>query len=123
MEYDLFVELVSQRAAVAHDRARALTYASLGTLAQRIRGGEARDLAEQLPAELQPSLSEADEPAEEFDVGDFVRRVAEGAGVEENAAREGARAVLMTLREAVSEGEWKQVMAQLSGDYSELTGR
>lgn len=122
MEYDRFVELVAQRADVARDRARALTYASLETLGKRISSGEARDLAGQLPAELQPSLAETDEPAEEFGADDFVRRVAEGAGVEEDAARNGARAVLVTLREAVSEGEWKQVTAQLSGDYGGLTG-
>ena len=122
MEYDRFVELVAQRADVAHERARALTYASLGTLGTRISSGEARDLAGQLPAELQPGLSGTNEPAEEFNAGDFVRRVAEGAGVAEDAARAGARAVLVTLREAVSEGEWKQVTAQLSEDYGELIG-
>jgi uncharacterized protein (DUF2267 family) len=123
MQFDQFVDLVAKRASVAPSRAQALTYAALRILAGRISRGEARDLAAQLPAELAPMLSEfVEESAEDFDVDEFIRRLAKRAGVEEEVAREGARAVLSTLREAVSPGEWAQVTAQLSADYNQLVG-
>ncbi|MCU1541179.1 MAG: hypothetical protein JWM01_2126 [Arthrobacter sp.] len=123
MQFDQFVDLVAKRANVPPSRAQTLTYDALRTLAERISGGEARDLAAQLPAELQPMLSElVEETAEDFDVDEFVRRVAERASVDGEVAREAARAVMLTLREAVTPGEWDEVTAQLSADYSELVG-
>lgn len=122
MQFDQFVESVAQRGKVPRGLAQALTYASLQTLGQRISGGEAEDLASQLPAELQPSLLEADQAAEDFDAEDFARRVAEQVSVATDTARDGARAVLETLREAVSPGEWDRVTAQLSEDYRALVG-
>jgi uncharacterized protein (DUF2267 family) len=123
MQFDQFVDLVAKRANVPPSGAQTLTYDTLRTLAERISGGEARDLAAQLPAELQPMLSElVEETAEDFDVDEFVRRVAERASVDGEVAREAARAVMLTLREAVSPGEWDEVTAQLSADYSELVG-
>jgi uncharacterized protein (DUF2267 family) len=123
MKFDPFVDLVAQRANVARDRAQALTDATFRTLAERISGGEARDLAAQLPEELKPGLTGAEETAEPFAVDEFVRRVAERAGVDEETAREGARAVMVTVREAVTTGEWAEVTSQLPGDYSELVGQ
>ncbi|MDQ1622048.1 MAG: hypothetical protein QOH19_466 [Actinomycetota bacterium] len=123
MQFDQFVDLVAKRANVAPSRAQALTYATLRTLAERISGGEARDLAAQLPAELKPMLSElVEETAEDFDVDEFVRRVAERASVDGEVAREAARAMMLTLREAVAPGEWDEVTAQLSADYNDLVG-
>jgi uncharacterized protein (DUF2267 family) len=122
MQFDQFVGLVAERANVAPSRAPALTYSALMTLAERISGGEARDLAAQLPAELQPMVSETEETAEDFDADEFVRRFAERASVDGKAAREAARAVMLTLREAVSPGEWDEVKAQLSKDYNDLLG-
>ncbi|MCU1512469.1 MAG: hypothetical protein JWO34_2309 [Arthrobacter sp.] len=123
MQFDQFVDLVAKRANVPPSRAQTLTYDALRTLAERISGGEARDLAAQLPAELQPMLSElVAATAEDFAVDEFVRRVAERASVDGDVAREAARAVMLTLREAVTPGEWDEVTAQLSADYSELVG-
>jgi uncharacterized protein (DUF2267 family) len=122
MDFDDFLNLVANRADVGWDRAQALTDATLRTLAERISGGEAKDLAAQLPTELQPSLSGAEETAEVFPVDEFVRRVAERAGVEEDAALNGARVVMVTVREAVTSGEWDDVLAQLPKHYSDLLG-
>jgi uncharacterized protein (DUF2267 family) len=122
MKFDQFVDLVAQRANVPRDRAQALTDATLRTLAERITGGEARDLAAQLPEELKPSLSGAAETAEAFSRKEFVRRVAERASLDEDAARDGARAVMVTLREAVTTGEWDDITSQLPEDFNELVG-
>jgi uncharacterized protein (DUF2267 family) len=122
MDFDDFLSLIANRADVGWDRAQALTDATLRTLAERISGGEAKDLAAQLPTELQPGLSGAEETAEVFPVDEFIRRVAERAGLEEDAALNGARAVMVTVREAVTSGEWDDVLAQLPKHYSDLLG-
>ena len=122
IQFDQFVDLVAQRANLDRDRARALTDATLKTLSERITGGEARDLAAQLPKELKASLDSAQEPAEAYSVDEFVRRVAERTGLDENAARDGARVVMVTIREAVAGGEWDDITSQLPTEYSELTG-
>ncbi|HET6268992.1 MAG TPA: DUF2267 domain-containing protein [Arthrobacter sp.] len=123
MDFEQFVNLVANRADVAGwDRAQALINGTLRTLAERISGGEARDLAAQLPEEFKPSLSDAEETAETFTVDEFVRRVAERAGVGDDTALKGARAVMATVRDAVTSGEWDDIIAQLPKHYSELIG-
>jgi uncharacterized protein (DUF2267 family) len=114
MDFEQFVNLVANRADVAGwDRTQALINGTLRTLAERISGGEARDLAAQLPEEFKPSLSDAEETAETFTVDEFVRRVAERAGVGDDTALKGARAVMATVRDAVTSGEWDDIIAQL----------
>ncbi|MET1022272.1 MAG: DUF2267 domain-containing protein [Arthrobacter sp.] len=123
MDFEQFVHLVANRAdVVGWDRAQALINGTLRTLAERISGGEARDLAAQLPEEFKPSLTDAEETVETFTVDEFVRRVAERAGVDEDTALKGARAVMATVRDAVTSSEWDDVIAQLPKQYRELIG-
>jgi uncharacterized protein (DUF2267 family) len=122
MKQDEFVTKVGQRADASLQIAEALTAATLQTLAERISGGEAEDLAAQLPAELKPHLTGADEPAQAFSAEEFVRRVAERAGTDPGRARAGVRAVFTTLREAVTTGEIDDITAQLPKDFQELVG-
>jgi uncharacterized protein (DUF2267 family) len=122
MKHDEFLTKVGQRADVSLETAESLTAATLRTLAERISGGEARDLAAQLHSALKPYLSSAPEPAESFGAEEFVRRVAERAGVDEDKARAGIQAVFSTVREAVTGGEIDDIRAQLSRDYDQLIG-
>jgi uncharacterized protein (DUF2267 family) len=122
MEQDEFVTKVGQRAGVSLEVAAALTAATLQTLAERVSGGEAEDLAAQLPAELKPHLTGADEPAQPFGAEEFIRRVADRAGTDPDRARAGVRAVFTTLREAVTLGEVDDISAQLPQDFQELVG-
>jgi hypothetical protein len=62
VKYDEFITKVGGRADVSLEAADALTAATLQTLAERISGGEAADLAAQLPRELQGHLTGAEEP-------------------------------------------------------------
>jgi uncharacterized protein (DUF2267 family) len=57
-----------------------------------------------------------------FDVEEFVRRVAERGNVTREEARTGGAAVLTTLREAVTPGEFDGVASQLPSDYRMLIG-
>lgn len=122
MNYDTFVDQVAQRAGVSSARAVELSRATLETLAERLTGGEALDLAAQLPKPLQLLLrkSPSTEHAERFGAAEYVARVGQRADVDQAAARAAIRAVFVTLREAVSGGEFDDVVTQLPRDYRDL---
>jgi uncharacterized protein (DUF2267 family) len=122
MDQDEFMTKVGQRAGVSLENADALTSATLMTLAERISGGEAEDLAAQLPTELKALLMGADEPAQTFSAEEFIRRVADRAGTDSEQATAGVRAVFTTLREAVTPGELDDITAQLPNDFQGLVG-
>ncbi len=122
MKYDEFITKVAGRADVSFETAEALTAATLQTLAERISGGEAAQLATYLPEELRPHLTGAEEPAQRFGSEAFVRRVAERAGTDPERAEAGIRAVLATLREETPREELKDVLTQLPKDYARLVG-
>ncbi|MEV1333863.1 DUF2267 domain-containing protein [Micromonospora costi] len=119
MDYDTFIDQVARRTRTSAERAAALTTAALETLAERLTGGEVLDLAAQVPRPLQDVLkpSPRTEWAERFGAAEFVARVGQRAGVDENTARDGARAVFTTLREAITAGEFDDVVSQLPRDY------
>jgi uncharacterized protein (DUF2267 family) len=132
VDHDQFIELVRKRAGVPASRrlddmpltdtemAEILTRATLYVLAQRISGGEARDIARQLPPDLDQALQPEREKAEPFDLEVFIQRVADRALVDFDAARVGVRAVFQTLREAVTGDEFEDVLAQLPPEYTQL---
>jgi uncharacterized protein (DUF2267 family) len=120
VDYRRFTTAVAQRAGVPFEAAEDLERAVLRVLARRISGGEARDLAAQLPAPLQASLIPPDEPAHAFDLEEFVRRVMGDAGVPAEQARAAVAAVFATLRDAVTPGEFEDVLAQLPKEYREV---
>jgi uncharacterized protein (DUF2267 family) len=92
----------------------------LETLAERITGGEARDIAVFLPKELRGILESALEPAEGFGLEEFLRRVADREGVDERTAAEHARAVFTALGLAVAPGELRDMAAQLPREFEPL---
>ncbi|MEH0933150.1 DUF2267 domain-containing protein [Micromonospora sp. CPCC 205558] len=122
MNYDTFIDQVSQRTATSSERAVELTRAVLETFAERLTGGEVLDLAAQMPQPLQLVLkpSPSTEQADRFGAAEFVARVALRAGVQEPAARDASRAVFTTLREAITGGEFDDVVTQLPRDYRGL---
>lgn len=122
MKYDEFITKVGGRADVSLETADALTSATLQTLAERISGGEAAQLATYLPPEFRPQLTGAEELAQPFDSQAFVRRVAERAGTDPERAATGIRAVFATLREETPREELRDVLTQLPKDYSSLVG-
>jgi len=117
MRYDEFIDAVSDRMGVSMDEAENVTYATLTTLSERITGGEARDLASQLPRPLRELLRPTVEPAEAFDLDEFVHRVSKRAGVNAAEAAVGMRAVFATLRKAVTGGEFDDIMSQLPAEF------
>ncbi|MER6594364.1 DUF2267 domain-containing protein [Micromonospora purpureochromogenes] len=122
MNYDTFVDQVARRTRTDSERAVRLTHATLETLAERLTGGEVLDLASQLPAPLQLVLKPGPsiEAAQRFGAAEFAARVAQRAEIDETAAREAVRAVFTTLREALTGGEFDDVVTQLPRDYRQM---
>ncbi|WBB68956.1 DUF2267 domain-containing protein [Micromonospora sp. WMMD812] len=122
MNYDTFIDQVAQRTKMPSERAVTMTRATLETLAERLTGGEVLDLAAQLPKPLQVVVkpSPSSESADRFGAAEFVARVSQRAGVDEPVARDAVRAVFTTLREAITGGEFDDVVTQLPRDYREM---
>lgn len=116
-----FFEKVAARAGVSAQAAQSLTEATLRTLAERISGGQAADLADHVAHELRPLLARArPEEPEVFAYDEFLRRVADRAGVDEAVAERGAGAVLQTLHRVVGPDEFQDAMAQLPTEVQAL---
>jgi uncharacterized protein (DUF2267 family) len=120
MKYEEFIAHVAQNAELSEEDAATLTVATLATLSERITGGEAQDLAAQLPGPLQTALASAHENAEAFSFKEFVERTAERAGTDADVAEGAVVAVFETLRDAVTPGEFDDVLSQLPADFHRL---
>ena len=120
MKFEKFVNEVADRAGTSRDEAESLVRATLRTLAERLSGGEAEDLRAQLPRQLQAELIPPQEEAQGFDVEEFAQRVAARSGTDEAVAGAGVVAVLSVIRDAVSPGEFDDVLSQLGRDFAEL---
>ncbi|MGN9778084.1 DUF2267 domain-containing protein [Micromonospora sp. H33] len=115
-----FFEKVAARAGVPSDTAQSLTVATLRTLAERISGGEAADLADHVAYELRDLLVKGTEEQEVFAYDEFLRRVGERAGVDEDLAERGVEAVLKTLHRVVGHDEFEDALAQLPTELQAL---
>jgi uncharacterized protein (DUF2267 family) len=120
MKYEEFIAHVAQNAELSEEDAATLTRATLATLAERITGGEAQDLAAQLPAPLQTALISSHENAEAFSFEEFVERVADRAGTDPDVAEAAVDAVFAALRDAVTPGEFDDVLSQLPAHFHRL---
>jgi uncharacterized protein (DUF2267 family) len=120
--HDEFIGQVQQRARLSSrgDAERA-TRVVLETLAERLGGGEPKDLASQLPPEIGRHLLHARAgTGESFSLDDFFERVSTREGVDRPDAVQHARAVIAVLQEAVSPGELDDVQSQLPPDFDRL---
>jgi hypothetical protein len=79
VKYEEFLDAVAEHASVSRDDARRYTEAVLETLAERVTGGEAEDVAAQLPPEMKGlMMRDRHAPAVPFDEREFMRKVAIG---------------------------------------------
>ena len=122
MKYDEFIGQVRHRARLgSHAEAERATRATLETLAERLAGGEAHDLAAQLPPELARSLEQPDAGiGAKLTLDEFFELVSEREGVDLPDATLHARVVLGVLTEAVSIGEIQDVRVQLPAAFAQL---
>lgn len=122
MEYDEFIDHVAEGAGVSREHAAMLTQATLQVLGDRISGGQAADLEVQLPEKLaRPLRKSPQKPAEKCGFQGCVDRVRNLVpDVPAEAVLPGIRAVMMTLRDAVAEKEFRDTMAQLPHEFRDL---
>jgi uncharacterized protein (DUF2267 family) len=121
MKFDEFIDAVQQRAGgIPREEAERAAYATLEVLADRITAGEANDLASQLPKPLKDALRPLTAEAEPFRLKEFVDRVAAKVGETSVPPKQLVRAVLTTVREAVTGGEFEDVMEQLPDEFWEV---
>lgn len=120
MKFDEFIGQVQNRARLASEgEALNATKATLRVLGQRLAGGEAEDVAAQLPSQLQEYLLR-DGYQESFGVQEFFRRVSALEKVDLPESVHHTRAVISVLRDAISPGEFKDMMDQLPDEYKPL---
>ena len=104
MLYDQFIGKVQEYADLdSRDDAERAIAATLETLGERISRVHRKHLAAQLPRELSAYVLKRHE-TERYLQEEFLKRVAARAELRFHDALRRARAVLRTLREAVSEG-------------------
>ncbi len=122
MKHDEFIGQVQHRARLSsRGAAERATRATLETLAERLSGGEAKDLAAQLPPELGEHLQgQWSAIGERFSLEEFFRRVSLREETDLPSAIFHARAVIEVLGEAVSPGEMDDVLAQLPAEFDRL---
>ncbi|NMH99297.1 DUF2267 domain-containing protein [Pseudonocardia acidicola] len=116
-----FLSRVADRAGIDLEAAARATEATLEILAERIAGGEVRDLSRELPPELHPPLQRGDEAsgglATRMTLDEFVERIAKREDVPVDVARVHARAVLSTVRDAVQPKEFHDLASELPRVY------
>jgi uncharacterized protein (DUF2267 family) len=120
VKYDRMVKGVDERAGLGDwAEAERTLRVVVQALADRVAGDEADDLRAQLPEPLKSEITVSPQ-ADPMNAQEFVQRVAGDLGLPEDEARDRARAVFATLHDAVTEGEWEEVVGQLDRNYAEL---
>jgi uncharacterized protein (DUF2267 family) len=122
MRYEQFVDEVIKRAGITEQEAVAAISATLETLGERIDHTERSLLAAQLPKPLKGMLL-GKHRTDRYPLGEFYNRVRARADVGYPEAIHRSRVVASVLHEAISEGELKDILAQLPKEYEELFGR
>jgi uncharacterized protein (DUF2267 family) len=124
---DAFVQRVAERAGLDDAAARRATDAVLETLAERISGGEVEDLVSRLPvalhAPLNRGVARTGGAPQRLSLEEFLQRVAEREGANVVDARNLARAVFATLRDAVGDDEFFDITPQLPNEYGAILDR
>jgi len=122
MNYDEFIGQVQHRARLSsRAQAERATRAFLETLSQRLAGGEPKHIASQLPPELGRYLLEPLAGAGmRYGPRDLYELMSMREGVDVPEAAHHARAVASVLREAVSQGAWENMLAQLPPELDQL---
>lgn len=122
MKRDEFLKHIQSVAQLSsREEADRATRATLETLAERLVGDEAKDLASQLPQEIGEYLHGREgQNGQAFSLQEFYQRVSDKEDADPITAASHARAVFAVLNTAVTPGEFADVRANLSRDYQEL---
>jgi uncharacterized protein (DUF2267 family) len=121
VELTELVRAVARQTQLSVEESADLTRAVVQELGRRISGGEAKQLALELPDNLARELL-AVKHGETFGLEAFLERVRAHTGLNADETRRGVVAVLSALRTAVSEKEFSDVLSQLPAEMAALAG-
>jgi uncharacterized protein (DUF2267 family) len=122
MKYHEFIKRIEEETGIPdRDEADRTTVTVLQALSERLAGGEPKDLLSQLPKELKERVQPVPE-AQPLEPDEFVERVASELDISPQEARARIRGVFHVLREAVTPGEFEDVLSQLDPEYAALVG-
>ncbi|HJG81040.1 MAG TPA: DUF2267 domain-containing protein [Brevibacterium senegalense] len=117
MQTDEYITRVQRRADLdSTDEASRVTSTVLGIFGTLDLRGQLKDAASQLSQGIGPMLT-ARETSQSFSASQFVSAVATELSIDEGAAEKAATAVLTTLREALSDGQFLDVNAVLPEEF------
>lgn len=124
MQTDEYITRVQRRADLdSTDEASRVTSTVLGIFGTLDLRGQLKDAASQLSQGIGPMLT-ARETSQSLSASQFVSAVATELSIDEGAAEKAATAVLTTLREALSDGQFLDVNAVLPEEFHRfVTGR
>jgi uncharacterized protein (DUF2267 family) len=114
---------VADRTGLSREESADITRSVLDGLAVQVSAGEARHLATDLPEPLAAEVSAQPRrrtEAHPVGIDDFIRQMGTRTGQPERDARAGTAAVLATLRDTLSNDDYRHLMAQLPAGYSGL---
>ncbi len=114
------LDQVSDETGMGREQTEKVTRAFLETLALRLDDHEARELAMQLPMELQNTLAPTQTEIKKLSPDEFLSRFGGAVGLDDARADQAARAVWQVLKEAVSAGEVGDVKSQLPSELNDL---
>lgn len=121
MDYQTFIRNICDASGGSEEQAERVAHETLRVLAGTLDEGEATDLAAQLPQELSGTVTGAAPRLDQVSLEQLYERVSAAAGVSDRPEAERyARAVIGTMSKAISEGELRDVFAQLPGEYHDL---
>lgn len=117
MQTDEYITRVQRRADLdSTDEASRVTSTVLGIFGTLDLRGQLKDAASQLSQGIGPMLT-ARETSQSFSASQFVSAVATELRIDEGAAEKAATAVLTTLREALSDGQFLDLNAVLPEEF------
>lgn len=119
MEFTELVRAVARETQLSVEESADLTRAVVQELGRRLSGGEAAQLAVELPEELRTELL-AVKHGQTFGLETLLERVRTHTGLNAEETHRGVAAVLKNLRDAVSEKEYSDVLSQLPGEVAAL---
>jgi uncharacterized protein (DUF2267 family) len=121
LPFDEVVDRVQGRGGLDRHGAERALAAVLETLAERIGGREADDLAAVLPPELGSPLRRGRDrtggKAQKMPLDEFLQRIADREGVAPEDVLDHVQAVFKTIREIVPEKAWSHLLGQLPRDW------
>lgn len=121
MKYEEFIGTVRRRARLeSFEEAEKAARATLETLAARLAGNEANDLAAQLPPELAAYIQPHAGLGDSYSLEEFFRLISAREGVSLADADFHARVIIGLLTEVVTMGEIEDIRAQLPADFARL---